>query len=189
MLRRLHGQRLKRSNERLLAQYGNLAKYIAGRYARSFRLSREQAEDLTQTLLAAIFRAPASYRNPKGISVILRTKGSNAIRQIIKSEPEIRMGLLRGGEGLKTLEEPPGLEPHLNGHGDLGTALRFFDRLSSPERVVLSMSFGLDGFEEFRDDAIVRRLGKSKSWVSMKRRQALFKLQDFMKVPNSTDGL
>lgn len=185
----LYGRRLKASNEQLLEKYGNLAKYIAGKYAKSFRLTREQTEDLVQSLLVVIFRARPSYRNPKGISIILKTQMRDLIRRTIKHEPEVRMGLLRGGEGLAIIDMPPPLEPHLNGRADLPRALRNLDCLSSPERVVLGMTYGLEGFAEFSDASIAIKVGRSKSWVSQKRKQAIFKLQSSMGLNRSDAGV
>ncbi len=189
MQERLHGRRLKSSNEHLLKKYGNLAKYVAGKYAKSFRLTREQTEDLVQSLLVVIFRARPSYRNPKGISIILKTQASRLIRRTIKHEPEIRMGLLRGGEGLAVIDAPPPLEPHLNGQADLPKALRNLERLTSPERVVLGMTYGIDGFGEFKDASIAIKVGRSKTWVSLKRKQAIFKLQASLGLERTQEGL
>ena len=189
MPERLYGRRLKTSNERLLEKYGNLAKYVAGKYAKSFRLTREQTEDLVQSLLVVIFRARPSYRNPKGISIILKTQMRDLIRRTIKHEPEIRMGLLRGGEGLAIIDSPPALEPHLNGHADLPRALRNLECLSSPERAVLGMTYGIDGYGDFSDATIAIKVGRSKTWVSLKRKQAIFKLQSSMGVSRSDVGI
>jgi RNA polymerase sigma factor (sigma-70 family) len=185
----LYGRRLKASNEILLERYGNLAKYVAGKYAKSFKLSREQTEDLVQSLMLVIFKARPSYRNPKGISIILKTQIRDLIGRTIKHEPEIRMGLLRGGEGLAMIDAPPALEPHLNGKADLPRALQNLDCLSSPERVVIGMTYGLEGFGEFSDTSIAIRVGRSKSWVSMKRKQAIFKLQNSMGLDRTDAGL
>jgi DNA-directed RNA polymerase specialized sigma subunit len=172
-----HRNQLKRSNEVLLKKYGNLAKFIAGKSARSFRLSREQTDDLYHSLLVLMFRAPNSYRNYRGISVIFKTRLNELIRRILKSEQETYMGLIPEGVGLKTIEPPTDPQSKLNISLDIPAMLARLDRLSSPERAVIGMSFGVDSYAEFSDDLIARRLGKKKSWVSQKRKAGIEKLR------------
>jgi len=136
-----------------------------------------------------LFQAPSAYRNPAGIHLIFRTRLQNVMRTILKREAESPMGLMHFGPGLKLIDKPPKLEPHLNGMGDLGHALKKLETLSSPERAVLGMSFGIDGYDEFGDYSIARRLGKTKSWVRWKRKRAIFKMQNAMGLKETEDGL
>lgn len=187
---RLRGASLKSSNKKLLEKYGKLVRFVMVGYARRFRLSPEQREDFYQSLLVWLFKAPMEYRNYKGISLLLKHRWQRVMKEAIRFEPEIAIGLMRGGEeGGQRLGAPHGLEPHLNGHGDLAQALSRLDCLSQRERIVVSMSFGIDGFEEFTDYWIARRLGKTKGWVEIQRRRAIFKMQQAMGLEKNDGGL
>ena len=79
--KRLHGACLKSSNEKLLRDYGNLAKYVVGKTVKAFGLNREQSEDLLNSILVELFKAPACYRNYKGISLMLKHTNAESYRQ------------------------------------------------------------------------------------------------------------
>lgn len=173
----LYGKRLKRSNEKLLKQYIGLAKFIVGKYKKSFHLSKEQSDDLEHSLLITIFRATPRYRNPKGVSIIFKTQMRDLIQKTIKYEVEIRMGLLRGGEGLKTSDSADPMVDRLNRSLEIPKILDRLEILTSAERSVIGMSFGVDNFEPFTDNVIARKLGKGRWWVLRKRKVALEKLR------------
>ena len=194
-LERPRGRHLARSNEELLKKYCKLAHWLVGRYKRRFKLSDEQADDLEHSLLVVLFQAPTSYRNPAGIHLIFRTKLQDLIQAALKHEREISAGLMQSPERCEEplpYEDPADPIPHEQRIHDALTApavLSKIDALSSPERAVLGLTYGVDGCEELDDYWIARRLGKTKAWVAWKRKQAIFKLQGLMGLRETAEGL
>lgn len=194
-LRRLHGCSLKSSNEKLLEKYCKLAHWLVGRYKKKFQLSDERADDLEHSLLVVLFQAPAAYRNPAGIHLIFRTKLQDLIQAALKHEREISAGLMQAPERCDEdlpYEDRADQTPHEAIMHDAlvaPVALARLEELRSPERVVLGLSFGLEGFEQMSDYWISRRLGKTEAWVAWKRKQAIFKLQASMGLAQTAEGL
>jgi DNA-directed RNA polymerase specialized sigma24 family protein len=196
-LPRPRGRTLKRSNEELHAKYCKLAHWLVGRYKKKFNLTDERADDLEHSLLVKLFQAPTSYRNPAGIHLILRTKMFDLIEHMMLGEfdKEITVGLMQAptrSDEAQAYRDRPDPTPHEERILDalhIPAVLGRLESLRSPERVVLGMSFGIDGFDEFDDYWIARRLGKTKQWVSMKRKQAVFKIQASMGLRQTGEGI
>jgi len=192
----LYGHKLKRSNERILLQYGNLAKFFVRRYARMFGLSREQYDDALQSVFAEICKAAPSYRNGPGMNVVIRTKTLDVMKRITKSKVEMAAGLMR--ENRETFRgdfegehwtlsgidmdkgtcwnEPSTAPPNLV-HVDVGFISRHLDSLPSTERTVLSLLYGLDGNESFSEAIVSKKLGRNRWWVMRKHAHGIARLQ------------
>lgn len=166
-LPRLEGKELKTSNEAILKDFGRLAQFVANKRAREFRLSPQQEQDLYQTLLSRIFDSPASYRNYQGLSVILKNESFRAVRAIIKTEAELAV------TGLDELHAPEREDYDV----DIYFVLKHLDCLSSAERAVFGMTFGVNGCQPFCQEMIARKLGKSQSWVSFTLQKAVMHMQ------------
>lgn len=175
---RLYGRRLKTSNEQLLLNYGNLAKYAVGKYARAFRLTHDQAEDLLHSLLVEIFRAPRQYRNLRGISILIGSRIKDFQKGFTKGSlcrnTEVTVGLMQSpavNESLRLKgrvvpshgEDPPDPQNHEQMiHDSIAVPSIFvhLDALASSERAVLGLSFGIDGHREMSDAMIAIKLGR-----------------------------
>lgn len=186
-LARLRGAALKNSNEKLLNDYGNLAKFVVGKYVRAFQLSREQAEDLLHSILVELFKAPASYRNYKGVSLMLKHKMRDVIAKTVKCEVEMPAGLpgqFPSSIHRRRLEGDPfeaayrdKFIPNPNDAIDSQLVLKHLDVLSSSERAVLGLLYGLDGNSVFSPTAVAKKLGKDEWWVHRKREKAVTRLR------------
>lgn len=191
MPQRLYGRRLKSSNEQLLQKYGNLAKHAVGKYARAFRLTRDQAEDLLHSLLVELFRAPRSYRNRRGISILIGSRIKDFTYGFKGSLHRKRNRTVRLDDAFTEGDEPGILPDERKIHNSIlaPAVLTQLEQLSSPERAVLGLSFGIEGHREMSDAMIAIRLGKPKEWVEMKRKQGIFKIQRLMGIERTAEGL
>lgn len=182
VLARLQGIELKNSNEKVWSDYGNLAKYVVGKYAKAFRLYPDQRDDLLQSILVELFNAPPSYRNYKGISLMLKHKMRGVIRKAIKYEPEIQVGLMRREKEI-SFPEPAYTPGRDVTHGvELGLILKRLDLLTSSERTVLSLLYGLDGNQVFSTTMVAKKLSRDESWVCRKEQKAIARIREVMKI-------
>jgi hypothetical protein len=187
-LPRLHGAALKSSNETILADFGNLAKFVVGKRARACQLSRDQTEDLLHSILVELFKAPVVYRNYKGVSLMLKHKMRDVLAKTLKSEVEIAVGL--PGQSKSKLEGDPfaaafaelSTQPASTDGIDCELILKRMDVLTSSERTVLSLLYGLDGCGVFPVAAIAKRLGKDEWWVHRKRERAISRLRSVLRI-------
>lgn len=166
ILPRYRGAVLKRSNQQIVTRYGNLVKFAVGKYVRSFGLTYEQGEELIQSLLAELFKAPIAYRNYKGISLMIKHRLPWLIRCCIKHEEVLPLAEV----------EAPTREMSLAGL-DTNILLRHLNSLPAAERTVIALSFGVDGCESFPIERIAAKLGRPESWVTRKRDSALVHLR------------
>jgi RNA polymerase sigma factor (sigma-70 family) len=190
----LYGEELKRSNESILKEYDNLVKWWVGRYTTKFQLNTEESMDLYQSLIAKLFAAPRSYRNPGGIKTIIRTQIRDLIRFIIKHDNNIQMGSCREGDEYEDgspvfFHEPTPVPPPNNNGLDFELLQKYLPRLTSAERSVLGMFYGIDGHQVFSVNSIARKLGKDKSWVYRTQQKAILSLQKQMKLKQTLVGL
>lgn len=180
-LPRPRGAALASSNQRIVDNYGPLVRHVVGKRARAMRLSPEQTDDLFQSMMLALFNAPTSYRNYRGISLMLKHKMRRVIERTIKFEPEITVGLMRSSNELDKFTEPS-IAPK-NGNGvDFNIIVGQFGVLSSSERSVMSLLYGLEGFGDFSPALVAKKLGKDESWVHRKRESALCRLRSSLRI-------
>lgn len=155
-----------RSNPVLLRKYGKLVRFVADKYVRSFRLTREQGEDLYHSLLAEMFKAKRGYRNYKGISLILKHKMRDIIAPAIKHEHVLPIMEIDSPRVAPTTVQL-----------DVQEMLPHLDALPFSQRLVLELNFGLDGSDPFGVEQIARKLKRPTDWVTRRRAEALATLR------------
>ena len=171
LLPRLSGAAQAASNIRIEREFGGLARTVAAKYGRLFRLSPEARQDLFHSILVELFKAPACYRNRAGVSLMLKHKMREIIRKAIKHEPETSPWYSRTPTGeISTVQMEHAL------------VTRRLAVLTCSERVVLGLLFGLDGNDPFPVQRVAQKLGRPETWVRFKSETALQKLRQALRV-------
>jgi RNA polymerase sigma factor (sigma-70 family) len=176
---------------RTLKQYKNLAFSILNQYCRSYHLPIDEIPDFEQHMLTKLIQAPQSYRsNSAGIYTILRHVATKYVRKWMKTEAEVQTGIRR----TRLTHEPlgPDVNIDLSQFTDKTDYAERFNRgidservilmlasLPGPERVCLSMLFGVGHPCAYSVYAISKRLRASPDWVERKilRGKVLLKRQ------------
>lgn len=161
-----------------MALYGNLARFIVAKRAKAFCLSKSDSEDLLQSLLLEMFKAPLEYRNYRGISVLLKCRMRDLLRNRFTSKKR-SMEVLTD-----TCPEPR------NPEASMPTLLavehdlicKHLDILSSAERSVLGLLYGLDGFAAVSQARAAKMLGRDVFWVSRRHDSAIKRLRGVLRI-------
>jgi DNA-directed RNA polymerase specialized sigma subunit len=186
ILPRLQGAALKASNEKMFQDFQYLVKYVVQRKARQFHLTHEQTEDLSQSTLLELFQAPACYRNYKGISLILKHKMRDILRKSLRCEAEMPVGLMRAEKTECTEFPEPISGPCDLAHVEVGLVTRQISSLTSSERAVISLVYGLEGNKDICEFHISKKLGRHQSWVKRKHASGIKRMQRALGISQSS---
>ena len=174
------------SNAAVYAQFNRLIWYAVRSWQRTNRLNEEDTQDLYGDLLIKIFQSPASYRNRRGISLMIHDKLANLIKPVNarRTEREKEQSFDKN-----TLSNHPKVDFETSTKSIREDCLSASDSmdldkikakvgiLTSSERAVLSLAYGLDGAKPFNKNKIARKLGRDIWWVNKYLSSAVMKIQ------------
>lgn len=178
-------RQLEKSNREMYEQFHFRFWNYVRNYQRTYHFTEEQAQDLFSNLLIEVFSSPLSYRNAGGISVVIRTRLSNAYKPILKSSKEEPSGF-PGDEAFNdfapTIDDPIRAIDRDN----IIACLRY---MNSAELAVIRLVYGIDGSPPHDINAVCFKLFRTRWWVYRRLESGIMKIQRALKLPETTCGI
>lgn len=169
------------TDQELVEKYGQLCGHIAWDFVRKNpdQLKREDAEEFASAALLRLIKCPAPKRRSKPyINVLIKNEiirhWHRRLRQL-KREADDKIVLPAhanndhdsGNERLMDrFPDPRPLHAELmHSAFDQAKVLQLLPELCESERVVIELSFGLNGAKSFSQERIAKKLGRTRYWV------------------------
>lgn len=169
------------SAERTLCHYKDLVFAIAHRFRRTYRIPREEFEDFTQELFAKLILIPQNYLvNPSGVAWWIKNKAANYIRDRKADRRDTAfvekcvVSIDAPAKDEKKVHVPVQLKhdtsEEVHSRIDAERVALFLQDLPGPERVCISLFYGIGHARPISINMICRKLGAQPEYV--KRRLA-----------------
>jgi len=191
------------SDTEFIEKYRRLCGHIAWDFVkRSHRdvspiaLSQEDAEDFASCALIKLLKCPAQHRGNKWyvqrvIENAITTAWRKRLKQLglerevqtVRSELDIPAPANRhgassdGGDLMDMLPGPDGLAGKTQIKFDFAKVIALLPTLPNSERVVVELTFGLNGAEPFTRKRIAKKLGRTEWWAETKLRTAILRMR------------
>ena len=192
------------SDEQFIEKYRRLCGHIAWDFVkRSHRdvspiaLTQEDAEDFASCALLKLVKFPAKHRGKPYEKYYVQRTIENAIttawRKRLKQlgmEQEatgrsMDLSIYDDGAGNRDnfgdifdrLPGPDGLAGKTQTKFDFATVVALLPNLPNSERVVVELTFGLNGAEPFTRKRIAKKLGRTEWWTETKLRSAILRMR------------
>jgi len=158
-------------------------------------LTQEDAEDFASCALIKLLKCPAQHRDNKWyVQRVIENAITTAWRKRLKQlgqEREVQTvrGELdipspanpwahsEGGDLLDMLPGPDGLAGKTQIKFDFAKVNSVLPTLPNSERIVVELTFGLNGAEPFTLKRIAKKLGRTEWWTETKLRMALLRMR------------
>ena len=194
------------SDEQFIEKYRRLCGHIAWDFVkRSHRdvspiaLTQEDAEDFASCALLKLVKFPAKHRGKPYEKYYVQRTIENAITTAWRKRLK-QLGMEReanertfgiGAEGYGAHEHidkastdifdrlpgPDGLAGKTQTKFDFATVVALLPNLPNSERVVVELTFGLNGAEPFTRKRIAKKLGRTEWWTETKLRSAILRMR------------
>lgn len=167
-------------------------------------LSQEDAEDFASCALLKLVRCPAEHRENKWyVQRVIENAITTAWRKRLKqlelekeATPKVlrvstgttsassdRFGMLASSDIFDLLPGPDGLAGKTQVKFDYAAISALMPKLPESQRLVLELSFGLDGCQPCSPERIAKKLGRSSLWVRLKYEAGVKRLREEISCP------
>lgn len=169
------------TNEQTVCHYRDLAFTVVNQFAKSYRLSPQDIEDLEQELMRKLIISPASYR-PKssGMYTLLKNGAIDFMRKRLRRECEVTNFQSEGdelkqrGNMLNVLKDETNYEREFSRGLDASKLIEQMNSLPEPERICLTLFFGIGRPSPLSRYLIARKLRASEEWVERRLTRGKF---------------